>query len=127
MDYHITIPGTFASLNEFIGANRVRKGSWTKANDMKQKDQASMTPYIKKSVKKNLQMPVYIHYTFYEKSTRRDLDNVSSYFIKVFQDACVKCGVLADDGWKWIKGFEVAFEVDKGNPRVEVVIREVGV
>jgi len=125
MSYKITVPGSFASLNEFIGANRVRKGNWSKANDMKQKDQASIIPYIKKAIKKPLNAPLHLSYTFVEKSTRRDLDNVASYFIKVFQDSLVKSGLLADDGWKYIQGFDVHFEVDKGNPRVEIEITEV--
>lgn len=125
MIYSFKVPGSFASLNEFIGANRVRKGNWSKANDMKQRDQAKIIPYITKTIKKPLTTPICINYVFYEKSTRRDLDNVSSYFIKVFQDALVKSGRLPDDGWKYIKSFGVAFDVDKGNPRIEITISEV--
>ena len=106
--YRITIPGKFPSLNEFIAANRVRKGSWSKGNDMKQRSQAAIVPYIKKEI------------------TRRDCDNVSSYFIKVFQDSLVKTGLLPDDNQKFIWAFEVVFHVDKLNPRIEVEITEIG-
>ena len=33
--------------------------------------------------------------------------------------------MIPNDGWKYIKGFDDSFFVDKGNPRVEVEIIEV--
>ena len=125
MVYRVTIPGKFPSLNEFIEANRVRKGSWSKGNDMKQKSQAAIIPYINKEIKESLG-EIHLCYHFYEESTRRDVDNVSGYFVKVFQDSLVKSGVLENDGWRWIKGFEVIFSVDRVNPRIEVEITETG-
>ena len=122
--YRIIIPGKFPSLNEFIAANRVRKGSWSKGNDMKQKSQAAIMPHIKKTIKKPLGT-IHLCYHFYEESTRRDCDNVASYFIKVFQDSLVKTGLLPDDNQKYIKSFEVVFRVDKADPRIEVEICEV--
>lgn len=123
MNYKIIIPGKFPSLNEWVDANRVRKGSWSKGNDMKQKSQAAIMPYIKKEIKKPLGT-IHLCYHFYEESTRRDCDNVSSYFIKVFQDSLVKTGLLPDDNQKFIWAFEVVFHVDKLNPRIEVEITE---
>ena len=125
MTYKITIPGRYSSLNQFIAANRVRVRNWSKANAMKQEDQETIIPYIKKAIKTKIQNTVYIHYTFVEESHKRDLDNVSGYFLKIFQDSLVKSEVLENDGWKWIKGFDVTFDVDKENPRIEVVITEV--
>ena len=126
MEYKIVIPGKFPSLNEFISANRVRKGSWSKGNEMKQKSQACIIPYIKKAIKKPLGS-IHLCYHFYEGSTRRDVDNVSSYFVKVFQDSLVKSGLLPDDNQKYIWAFEVVFHIDKENPRIEVEIIEIGV
>jgi len=37
----------------------------------------------------------------------------------------VLVGILDNDGWKNIKGFTDDFAVDKGSPRIEVVIVEV--
>lgn len=125
-NYKITIPGKFPSLNEFIEANRVRKGSWSKGNDMKQKDQEYIIPFIRREIKRELKPPVYLSYKFFCLNQKKDKDNIASYFLKVFQDSLVKSGVLYDDGWYWIDGFEVAFDVDKGNPRIEVEIREIG-
>lgn len=44
---------------------------------------------------------------------------------KFVQDALVQCGVLKDDGWKYVVGFSDRFEVDKENPRIEVLIKEI--
>lgn len=69
--------------------------------------------------------PVFMKYTWYEQNKRRDLDNVSSFGRKVIQDALVDTGVLKDDGWQYVVGFSDRFEVDKENPRIEVLIKEV--
>jgi hypothetical protein len=37
----------------------------------------------------------------------------------------IKAGLIQNDGWKNIGGIEHHFSVDKGNPRVEVVLKEV--
>ena len=68
--------------------------------------------------------PVEMHYCWYEPNKRRDKDNISSFGRKVIQDALVQCGVLKDDGWKYVVGFSDRFEVDKNNPRIEVKIIE---
>lgn len=67
---------------------------------------------------------VKIVYHFYEPNARRDKDNISGYFHKIFQDALVQSGVIRDDGWKEICDFEDHFYVDRKNPRIEVEIYE---
>ena len=67
---------------------------------------------------------VYIFYSFFEKNKRRDLDNISGFAHKIIQDALVKKGILANDGWADIKGFEDKFNIDKDNPRIEVTVCE---
>lgn len=118
----LTIPGRFPSLNEFIDADRRRKGNFSPANAMKQRDQKKICEYIPKGLR--CRKRVFIEYNFFEPNTRRDKDNISGYFHKVFQDALVQAGVIPDDGWKQIRGMADYFEVDKGNPRIEVVIEE---
>ena len=65
-----------------------------------------------------------MEYLWVEPNRRRDLDNISSFGRKVIQDALVDTGVLKDDGWKYVVGFSDKFDVDKKNPRIEVLIRE---
>ena len=118
----LTIPGRFPSLNEYINANRKRRGNWSQGNDMKQRDQRKIAQYIPRGL--HIKNRIFIEYNFYEPNTKRDKDNISGYFHKIFQDALVECGVIPDDGWKTIRGMTDYFEVDKGNPRIEVVIEE---
>ena len=115
------IPGRFPGLNEFIDANRRKRGRYSPGNAMKQRDQHIIRQYLPKVKYKR----VFIEYTFFEPNTRRDKDNISGYFHKVFQDALVQAGCLENDGWKYIKGMADYFEVDKKDPHIEVRIREV--
>ena len=122
MDYHFTIHGKFPSMNQFIGANR---NSVHAGNNMKKKSQAAVIAAIMPVVGYHIRTPVFIEYTFYEENRKRDLDNVSGYFHKVFQDAIVQCRLLPNDTWNEIVGFSDRFYVDRNNPRIEVTIKEV--
>lgn len=94
---------------------------------MKQKDENRIIAEVLTQFKWRIRIekPAYIAYRFYEPNKKRDLDNISGYFHKVFQDALVKCGVLANDGWCYITGFSDEFYCDNKNPRIEIEIREV--
>ena len=129
-EVRVTIPGTFATLNEFIEASKHGSGwyskgkkdgkRWNGGNSMKQRDQRTIMchlPHLK------LKPPVSLHYTFYEKNKRRDQDNISGYFHKIFQDSLVCAGMLPGDGWRYVDGMEDRFEVDQKTPRIEVIIR----
>lgn len=123
-EYKVIIEGRFPSLNEFIEANRAHK---QKGNKMKSDDQNIISTYLLQQHRKlNIDKPVTLHYTFYELNKRRDLDNISSYFHKVFQDALVMCGIIHNDSWQYITGFTDTFYVDSKRPRIEIVIKETG-
>lgn len=115
----VIIPGHFGGLNEFVDANRRKRGNWNAGNSMKQKDQRRIIQYLPDI---RFRKPVYISYVFYEKNRKRDKDNISGYFHKIFQDACVQAGVLDNDGWKNIIGFSDEFHVDQKNPRIEIFL-----
>ena len=117
----IVIPKTFSSLNQYIDALGKRKGRWNAGAAMKAKDQKTIRQYLPNV---RLHKPVRIDYTFYERDRRRDHDNVSGYFHKIFQDALVEKGILPDDGWNWITGFSDSFYVDKAAPRIQINITE---
>ena len=115
----VTIEGRFHGLNDFIDANRRTQGRWNAGNSMKQNDQKIIMyslPRVQFSGK------VFLHYHFFEPNTRRDKDNISGYFHKVFQDAMGARGMIANDGWKYIDGMADSFYVDRNRPRVEVEI-----
>ena len=122
MKYKVTVPGRLEGLNEFIAANRTNART---GNKMKRDGQRICFYYIRNCLKKaKIREPVRLHYTFYEQDRRRDLDNISGFFHKVFQDALVEAKYLTNDGWNSIIGFSDEFEVDKKHPRIEIEIEE---
>lgn len=126
-EYKVVIEGKFPSMNEFIDANRRSKGRWNKGNQMKQASQDDISWQLLQQHKKlHLDKPVRLLYTFYEPNKKRDLDNISGYFHKVFQDALVHCGIIHNDSWHYIVGFSDEFFIDANKPRIEVIIQEEG-
>ena len=124
MEYKVVIEGRFPSMNEFINANRTHK---QKGNKMKQQSQDDISwQLLQQHRKLRIDKPIKLHYTFYEPNKKRDLDNISGYFHKVFQDALVHCGIIMDDSWHYISGYSDIFLVDNKKPRIEVIIQEVG-
>lgn len=132
MQYKLIIDGTFADLNDYIKAERITmrqngKIVNTKGNILKKESQEYIIWYIRKQLKGlTISKLVFLDYMYYEPNTKRDKDNVSGFFHKVFQDSLVLAGTLSNDGWKNIKGFKDDFDVDKNRPRIEVTIVEVG-
>lgn len=123
MVYKFTIPGRLSGMNELIAYNRtnVYKGSKLK------KDSQMLVMYeINHQLHGiHIEKPVVMHYHFWEPNSKRDIDNVASFAMKVIHDALVKCRVLDNDGWKNIRGFECEFDVDNKYPRIDVVIEEI--
>ncbi len=123
MEYLLIVPGRLNGLNDYILAERTNRHKGAK---MKADNENIVAVAIRKCLKGvRIEKSVEMHYIWYEKNKRRDCDNVSSFGRKCIQDSLVKCGVLKDDGWKYVVGFSDRFEVDKTNPRIEVLIREV--
>ena len=115
----ITIYGKFPSLNKYVDACRRNHFAGNKMiHDAEKK--------IIKALEgqKPLKTPIQINYLFCEENRRRDHDNVSSFFHKVFQDSLTKAGLIPNDGWNEISGYKDDFTVDKDNPRIEVMIFE---
>ena len=123
MTHRFTIYGKLPSMNQFITANRTNVHV---GNNMKKGSEAIIIIAIRQHLKKlQIENPIHIQYTFWESSTKRDLDNVASFAMKVIQDSLVKSGVIANDGWKNITSFSCEFGVDKDEPRIEVELVEV--
>ena len=120
-EYSFIIKGTMTGLNEYTNACRGNKfqGAMIKAAEgMRVKVQARALKGLK--LKR-----VEVQFKWYEKNKRRDLDNIA--FAKKFVlDALQDLNAIENDGWKNIAGFSDSFFVDKNNPRVEVVLKEVG-
>ena len=123
MEYRLTIYGRLPGLNDMIEADRRDRRA---GNRLKQESQETIRLYILRDLKHlKIEKPVELHYSFYEPNRRRDLDNISGYAHKVTQDALVASCVLKNDGWANIVGMKDSFFVDAGNPRIEVIMREV--
>lgn len=123
MEYKLIIPGRLDGLNKFIGANRSNSCA---GNNMKKRNEGIVRKATETCLHGvRIERPVYMEYIWYERDMRRDLDNVSSFGRKVIQDALVNAAVLKGDGWKYVVGFSDRFEVDRENPRIEVLIKEI--
>ena len=115
------IQGTLPGLNEYINAER--RNRYTGAA-LKKRAQSIVAIYARSLDRWRPEKPVHMIYHWYEPNQRRDKDNISSFGRKVIQDALVQIGILNDDGWKDISGFEDRFYVDRKNPRSVVELIE---
>lgn len=123
MEYLLTIPGTLPNLNDYIAAERTNRHKGAK---MKADSENIVAVSIRQCMRGvRIEKPVFMEYAWIEPSRRRDKDNISSFGRKVIQDALVSTGVLKDDGWKYVVGFSDRFDVNKTNPRIEVLIKEI--
>ena len=133
MMYKFTIPTDrkkLPSLNDYIAAERVRIGArsgrfLTKGAIMKKEWQSYISLFIRRDLRGvKIEKPVLIHYRYFEENRKRDLGNIHAPCQKFVEDALQDCKVIANDNQKCVVGFTAHFEVDKENPRVEVVLEE---
>ena len=120
---HFKSNRTFPALNDFIGA--MNRNRFVGAQ-MKKKYERIANEAIRKQLKGiKVDKKVFIEYTYYEADKRRDKSNINAFAVKVIEDALQDCKVLKNDGWDNIAGYSQYFKIDKKNPRIEVLIREV--
>lgn len=114
----LIIPGTLPSLNEIIDAAKRNPHEYSK---MKR----AFTAYISQLAKKQLGNVSVEHADFefrwYCPNKRKDKDNVIAGQ-KFVLDSLQHAGIIGNDGWKQIGDLNHKLEVDKQNPRVEVII-----
>lgn len=123
MSVRFIIPGRLDGLNTYIWACRANP---YKGNKLREENQAICVGEIRKQLRGiHISSLAFLCFSWYEPNRRRDPDNISSFGRKVIQDALVSCGVLKDDGWKYIVGFADHFYIDLENPRIEVEIESV--
>lgn len=122
VEYKLIIPGRLSSLNQYIDHERTNR---YKAASLKRENEDWIIAAVKRCLRGvKIKEPVEMNYLWVVPNKRTDRDNVA--FAKKFvQDALVKSGVLKDDGWDYVVGFSDRFEVDKKNPRIEVLIKEI--
>ena len=122
MEYRLVIPGKLPGLNEYVSAERANKYKGAKLKRESEDIVALAARNCLNGIR--IRKPVEMRYLWVEPNNRRDRDNVA--FAKKFvQDALVGAGVLEDDDAKHVVGFSDRFGVDKTNPRIEVLIKEI--
>jgi len=97
------------SLNEYISACKVQRGSWNLGNKMKSDFQQKLYYYLYSLPQ--FKRPIKITFTWIEKNKRRDLDNVSAVGRKFILDTLQMCGKIRNDNLNYVVGFrdEVEF------------------
>jgi len=105
---HLVVKGKYPSLNEYIGKCRTHPQA---GNTMKHKYQNMVLADILEQTRRlRIDSKIILHYTFYEQNKKRDKDNVSGFFHKIFQDALVQARIIPNDDWKYIEGFSDSLE-----------------
>lgn len=112
------IPGKLDGLNQIINANRYNR--YYGASVKKKNEEIVMASLVAYKIKP-ADEPVFLKFHWFESNRKRDMDNIASAK-KMILDALVKSGILKNDGWNNISGFEDRFDIDKENPRIEVTI-----
>jgi len=114
------IPHLLTDLNTYIQAER---GNKFQAANIKKENTGIAFMYARRLPP--VKTKAKIIFTWYCANEKKDPDNIS-FAKKFILDGLVSAGVLENDGWKQIEGFEDRFEVDKANPHIEVEIQEIG-
>lgn len=122
--YKVIVPMELPGMNEIVAAAKKGRGAYQPYAEMKRKYTNICAIFAREAVKKPISNPVKLYITWYCKNKRKDKDNISAGK-KFIMDGLQKSGVLKNDGWGEIRGWEEKFEIDKGNPRVEIEIEEV--
>lgn len=107
----------------YLNLNQYRNAHFHILNNAKIKFKEAVTKDILSLPNLNV---IELDYTVYPRTKRElDISNVCSIVDKFFCDALVELGKLTDDSYKYVTRISYGFgEIDKMNPRVEVLIKE---
>lgn len=120
MIQRLTIQGKLPGLNEYTRANRTNPQVGAK---MKREANEVCLWEARAARLKPMRPPVMVRIAWFEPNRRRDPDNVVSGK-KFILDALVEAGVIGNDNWQWVAGFEEKVALDRENPRIEVELEE---
>jgi len=111
------ILGEITTMNEYTYSNR---GGWGFA--VKQDETQRCADELAIQADGEIPTPAIFSFTWYRKDRRTDPDNIA-FSKKFLMDAFQEAGLIENDGWLQVGGFEDRFIKDKDNPRVEIVVR----
>ncbi len=117
MTQYLWIPGPMPGFNEIIAAAKSGRGKAVAYSRMKADWTSIVAAFARRLVTVDY---AKLHFTWKEKTIRRDPDNVSAA-AKFVIDGLVKACVLPDDGWRFVKAISHEFVVDI-KPGVAVMI-----
>lgn len=117
----LAILGRLDGLNDYTKACRTNKFAGAR---MKRDNELWVCHFINEQLNGKAFNKVAIRFNWYEENRRRDPDNIA-FAKKFILDALVAKGVIPNDTQKHIEHFEDYFYVDKKEPRIEVLIKEV--
>lgn len=112
------VPGPLPGMNEMIDEARAHWGQSHKSRQMWIEHIYNIIGAVPKYES------IHVHFHWLEKDKRRDPDNIAAGK-KLIMDGMVATGLISNDGWIQIKGFQDTFEVDKKKPGVLVTVTEV--
>lgn len=118
----ITLRSDLPSLNNYIKQDRTNRFVGAK---MKREATDSVFWETKEQIPKNwvtLISQAHFHFIWHCPNMKEDPDNIAfkkKYILDGFQLA----GLISNDGWKNVLGFEDEFDVDNKDPRVEIIIK----
>ena len=106
-----------------VGMNWYRNTHFRNSNQVKQHYHKLI--YSKVTQSQKLKDKYMVSYMLYPSNSSCDLMNVVSVIDKFLNDALQDCGVIANDNIKFYKHMiAMVKEVDKENPRIEIIIEE---
>lgn len=130
MKYKVIIPNWASGLNELLNHQEKKYDYRTKKmrvyNTEKTKNEKIIRECLRKQgmAKVKIEKPIAIHYTIFAKDKKHDRMNLGSCLDKCFCDALQEMRILHNDGWDDIVKISFDYELDRQNPRAEVVITE---
>lgn len=99
-----TIKAKLPSLNEIIEVSRANKYMAAQfKRDVQELIGFEIRQALAKGTLKPVDQPCEIHIDFYERTKRRDVDNIASGGSKVILDALVKNHIIRNDSRKWVR------------------------
>ena len=128
MSQTFEIPGRLIGLNEWNDLCKRDRYEGTRnyspSAKYKRETEEMIGWCIKAARIKPLSGKAYVHFTWVEPNMKRDFDNID-FAKKFIFDAMQKVGIIANDNWQHMAGYDNTFRVNKKNPRIVVEIEEI--
>lgn len=131
MKYKITIPSWTSGLNELLNAQQKKYDARLKKMRVFNPEKVRNEKLIRQCLIKQgmagvkITSPVQIDYKIYAKDKKHDRQNLGSCLEKCFADALQTMKILPNDSWDWIVKNTFDYDIDRENPRAEILITEV--